>query len=148
ADRLVRQWDKIEMGRLAVMPQYPIRAFVGTVRHVLGRQVRQLGQDLVDLRPQPGGLGSGLGFGFPVLEALAQQWRRVFAALLGSSDFARDAITSGLRLLRSGRGGTPGGGEREYPLRPCRQNPPGQATVEFLRVIPDPSEIVHGGIGY
>src|SRR6202022_5059572 len=135
ADRLVRQWDKIEMGRLAVMPQYPIRAFVGTVRHVLGRQVRQLGQDLVDLRPQPGGLGSGLGFGFPVLEALAQQWRRVFAALLGSSDFARDAITSGLRLLRPRLGSTPVAVEREDFPGARRQSAASEPAGQFLRVV-------------
>jgi len=101
---------------LAVMPQNPIRGLVGTVRHILGRQVRQLGQDLVDRRPQPGGLGSGLGFGFSVLQALAQQWLSILAALLGGPDFARNAITSSLRLLSAGLGGTPVVVEREYPL--------------------------------
>ena len=82
------------------------------------------------------------------VQALAQQWCRVFAALLGGSDFARDAITSGLGLLRSRLGGAPVAVEHEYLGRPRRQTPPGQATVKFLRVVPDPSEIVHGAIGY
>src|SRR5439155_21427517 len=139
---------EIEMRLLAMIPQDPIRGLVDAVRHLLSRQVGQLGQNLLDLRPQPGGLGSRLGLGFPVLQALAQQWRSVFAALLGGSDFARDAITSGLGLLRSRLGGAPVAVEHEYLGRPRRQTPPGQATVQFLRVVPDPSEIVHCAIGY
>ena len=51
ADRLVGQRGKIEMRLLAVMPQDPIRGLVGTVRHVLGGQVRQTLEDFIDLLP-------------------------------------------------------------------------------------------------
>src|SRR5438045_4641065 len=122
------------MWLFAGSPQNQVRGLIGTVRHVLGRQVRQLGQDLVDRRAQPGGLGGCLSLGLPVLEALAQQWCRVFAALLGGSYLARDAITSRLRLLRAGFGGAPVAVEREYLLRPRQQTTSGQATVEFFRV--------------
>ena len=107
ADRLVRQRCEIEMRLLAVMPQDPIRGLVGTVRHVFGRQVRQLGQDLVDLRPQPGGLDGGLRLGLAGPRLGAERTEldqftpdRSLAALFGGPKLAGPAV----RLRRPRRG--------------------------------------------
>jgi hypothetical protein len=48
AGRLVRQWRKIEMRRLAMMAHHPIGGLVRPVRHFFARQVRETSQYLVD----------------------------------------------------------------------------------------------------
>src|SRR5207245_9517241 len=98
---------EIEAMRLTLMSQHPICGLVRTVRDVLGRQVRQSGQDLVDRCPLPRSLGCRLCLALLLLDAPAQQQLGILAPLLGGSDLPRDTVAPGLRLLRSGLGRAP-----------------------------------------
>ena len=95
------------------MAQHPIRGLVRTVRHVLGRQVRQPGQDLVDFRAQPGRFRGGWPRRFLVLGHTGAERLDVLAALLGGADLPGDAVAPGLGFLRAGLGGAPRVVERE-----------------------------------
>ncbi len=56
--RFVRGRFEIEPRRRALAAQQQVGAFVRAVRHFLGRQIRQSGQDLIDLRTQVPRCGS------------------------------------------------------------------------------------------
>ena len=148
ADCLVGQRFKIETRRLAMVAQHPICRLVRPVRHLFGGKVREAGEDLLDLGAQPGRLGTGLGFDVPVLARLSQQRGYVLAALLGGADLSGDAVAPRLRFLGTSLGGAPQPVERQDLLGAARQAAPRQASVEFRRVVTDPSEIVHSTMGY
>src|SRR5258708_3744185 len=148
ADRLVPQRGKIEMRLLAVMPQDQVRGLVSAVWYVLGRQVRQLGQDLVDLCPQLGSYGSGVRRGAVAHPRLDHIWLDRLTPLLRGPDLSSKAVAQGLSFLRASFGIAPRTVEHEELLGARWQATANQATVEFLRVVPDPSEIVHSDMAY
>ena len=101
AEHLMRSRFEIKQRRLALTAHQQVGGFVGTVRHFVGRQVRQPGQDLIDLRTEPGRFGRGIGLGVLVFSHSAQQRLDVLAALFGGADIAGDAIAPRLRLLHA-----------------------------------------------
>ena len=123
--------------------QQQIRGLVRAVRHLSGRQVRQTGEDLVDLRAQPRRLRAGSSLGLLVFARLAEQRRDVLAALFGGADLTGDAVAPGLRFLRTCLGGAPRTVERQHLFGARRQAAPDQAAIEFRRVIANPPDIVH-----
>src|SRR5262249_36689233 len=107
AYRLMRQWNEIEMRRLAMIAQYSIRALIRPIRHLFGGQVRQAGKDLIDLPAYASRRHPSLCLGLAVLRAPAQQRLDILATLLRGADLPCDAIAARLRLLGSGLSGAP-----------------------------------------
>src|SRR5271166_2925530 len=144
----MRHRGKGKMRRLAVPAQHPIRALVRPVGHVIGWEVRQPGQGLVDLGAQPHAICCSLRFGFSVFDALTQQRLDRLAAFLGGPDLPGETVAPGLCFLRAGLSSAPRTIECENLLCMRRQPAASKTTVEFLRVLADPSEIVHNATGY
>ncbi len=96
-----------------MMAQHPIRGFVRTVRYLVSRQVRQSGQYLVDLGPQPHRLRGFLCLSLPGRPLRVYERLDLEALKLGRPDLPGKLIAPGLRLLGTGLGGTPRAVERE-----------------------------------
>ena len=143
AEHLMRSRLEIKQWRLALAAHQQVGPFVRAVRHFLGRQIRQSGQDLIDLRTQPRRFGRGIGLGVLVFGHLAQQGLDVLAALFGGADIAGDAIAPRLRLLRARLRRAPSMVQREHLRGTRRKAAAGEAAVELRRMLADPSDIVH-----
>ncbi len=142
--RFVRKRCEIESRRLALAAHQQVCGFVRAVRDFVGRQVRQPGQDFVDLRTQPRRFGCGIGLGILVFGDLAQQGLDLLAALFGGADVTGDAVAPRLRLLHARLRRPPRTVQRQHLRAARRQATPTEPAIEFRRVVADPSDVVHG----
>jgi hypothetical protein len=106
------------------MSQHPIGRLVRPIRDVVGRQIRQTGQNFLDLLAQLRRLGDSLGFGSPILGGLPEERRYILAALLCGTDLPGDTVAPGLRFLGTGLRRAPRLVDREDLLGAWRQTAP------------------------
>src|SRR5262249_23979073 len=143
ADRLVRQCLEIETRWLAGPAHFLVGRLVGAVRHFRRRQVRQPGQEIVDLLAQLRRIRRGGGLLVLVAVDLLDQLLGALAAFLRRADLARQPVARCLRLLALGFQPPPFAVERQYFFGAGRQTAALKPAVEFRRVVPYPSQIVH-----
>src|SRR5258707_1333730 len=123
-----------------------VAVFVGAVRHLVERQVRDLRQRFIqflrrrlllrlrrrDRRLQFGDLcHQGLG-------------PRLVLRLLGLADFLRCRVAPGLGLLSLDDGGAAALVDGDQPRRLGGEPAPGQTAIERLRIFANPFDVVHG----
>ncbi len=107
ADGFVRQGLEIEPRRLTLAPHQPVRGLVGSIWHLVRRQVRQSGKGFVNRDAQPRRLCGASGLCIFVRSDLTHQWQDRHAARLGHADLSGEAVEAGLCFLGGGLGDTP-----------------------------------------
>ena len=120
----------VEALRLAPASDLAIGALVGTVRHVVCRQVRKSFEQFIEL-----GCGDLLFLLPPLSDVfqrrdLSKEGAGVFTARARSADLVRHPIARMLLLLESCLGAAPGCVELQHPVGMGFNTAPGEACVE------------------
>lgn len=139
----------VEGRPLAEAPHLDIVGFRRAVGHIVGRQVRQFGQERIQLGRQFGLARFEPRHLFLQARDLGDRGAGILAPALGLADRLGRLIAALLDLLDPGLGRTALGVERQDVLRAWRHAAAGEAAVEQVRFVPDESNVVHDrSLGY
>ena len=141
-------WCKVEVSLGSEMVPLDIVARVLAVRYIFARHVRKLGQRVIELL-------RGLllcsferrNLGLQAANFRKQSLRsRFLVALLGGANLLRCQIAPGLRGLGGPNCRAAAFVQGDEPACFGGQTTPGKRMIEFLRVLADPSDVVHASV--
>ena len=130
---------------LTPTPDFDVGALIGPFGHLVIRQVGKAREQRVELG------GERLLFPFQrqrfVLQPcdLGNESGSVLTTRAGSADLLRHSVARLLAFLKRGLNFAPAGIEREYPVGMWFHAAPGQAAVEQIAVLANPSGAEHDG---